>query len=57
MKYGIWKVAEYDRAAAKRFQDAGVSALTAAVLCSRGYDTPEKAAAFLRADCTLSDPY
>ena len=57
MKYGIWKVAEYDHAVAQRFQSAGMSALTAAVLCSRGYDTPEKAAAFLHADCTLSDPY
>jgi single-stranded-DNA-specific exonuclease len=56
VKYGIWKVAAYDHDAAQQFERAGVSALTAAVLCSRGYDTPEKAAAFLRADCVLSDP-
>ncbi|MBR5601383.1 MAG: single-stranded-DNA-specific exonuclease RecJ, partial [Clostridia bacterium] len=36
----------------------GVSHITARLLYNRGYDTPEKAAAFLNADMTsLHDPY
>ncbi|MEA4965999.1 MAG: single-stranded-DNA-specific exonuclease RecJ [Oscillospiraceae bacterium] len=56
MKYGVWQVAAFDPAAAARLQAGGFSPLTAAVLCSRGYDTPEAASAFLRADLPLIDP-
>lgn len=56
MKYGVWQVASCDFAAAARLQAGGFSPLTAAVLCSRGYDTPEAASAFLRADLPLFDP-
>ncbi len=47
MKYGTWNVSSLDRAKANRLMAAGISPLAAAVLVSRGYDTPEKAGAFL----------
>ena len=45
VKYGTWQVAAYDEGAAARLEAGGFSPLTAAVLCSRGYDTPEAARA------------
>ncbi len=57
VKYGTWQVAAYDEGAAARLEAGGFSPLTAAVLCSRGYDTPEAARAFLRADLPLPDPF
>lgn len=56
MKYGYWQVASYDRNAAAGLQAGGFSPLTAAVLCSRGYTTPDAAKAFLNADIPLIDP-
>ena len=47
MKYGTWNVAPLDGARTAVLTAAGISPLSAAVLVSRGYDTPEKAAEFL----------
>ena len=49
MKYGIWKVSQVDRQGVMALGEAGISPLAAAVLVSRGYDTEEKARAFLAA--------
>lgn len=57
MKYGTWTVSSYDPAAAEALGQAGFSPITAAVLCSRGYDTPALAKAFLSPQCPLSDPF
>ncbi len=56
MKYGTWNVSDYDAGAAQQLCAAGVSPLTACVLCSRGYDTPEKALSFLTSDEPLHEP-
>ena len=58
MKYGTWAIArEYQPGQANARERAGYSPITAAVLCSRGYDTPEAAHAFLSADGPLTDPF
>lgn len=49
LKYGIWKVSQVDRQGVMALGEAGISPLAAAVLVSRGYDTEEKARAFLAA--------
>lgn len=56
MKYGTWHISQYDKKAKDSLRRAGYAPLTARVLCSRGYDTPEKAEAFLSAGETLQDP-
>lgn len=56
VKYGTWNVSQYDKKAKDTLRRAGYAPLTARVLCSRGYDTPEKAEAFLSASETLPDP-
>ena len=56
LKYGTWRISSYDAGAVSALEAAGWSPVTSAVLCSRGYDTPEKARAFLSADVPLSDP-
>lgn len=58
MKYGTWAVSgpKCD-ADVQRLRQAGYSPITAAVLCSRGYDTPELAAEFLCCTSPLSDPF
>ena len=50
-------MATYDKAAAAGLEAGGFSPLTAAVLCSRGYTTPEAAKEFLDADIPLIDPF
>ncbi len=57
LKYGIWKIGEPDRAAARALCEWGLSPLNALVLAGRGYDTPEKAAAFFTPEQHLSDPF
>ncbi len=58
MKYGTWTVSGPNSDAdVTRLRQAGFSPITAAVLCSRGYNTPERARAFLSCDCPLSDPF
>ena len=57
MKYGSWNVSSYESEAVNRLCAAGFSPLAARVLCSRGYATPEAAAAFLRCDVPLYDPF
>ena len=58
MKYGTWNVSPLNREMTAGLMEAGISPLVAAVLVSRGFDTPEKAGAFL-ASCSmpLSDPF
>ncbi len=49
MKYEQWKLRRgAGPSAAAQLEQAGLSALCAAVLCARGLDTPEKAADFLQ---------
>ena len=57
MKYGTWNVSTYRSEAVKNLCAAGFSPLSARVLCSRGYDTPEAAREFLRCDLPLCDPF
>ena len=57
MKYGTWKIAAPEEEKVRDMQAAGYSALTACVLCGRGFDTPEKAAELLRSDAELTDPF
>lgn len=57
LKYGSWTISSYEQEAATTLAAAGWSPVTAAVLCSRGYDTPEKARAFLSPDVPLSSPF
>lgn len=47
MKYKRWNRTGYDSAAADAMMAAGISGLAAIILCARGLDTPDKAAAFL----------
>ena len=49
-------MASYDKDAAAGLQAGGFSPLTAAVLCSRGFTTPEAAREFLNAGIPLIDP-
>ena len=56
MKYGIWNIGSYDPAQQRELCAAGYSSLTAAVLCSRGYNTVEAAHNYLSTDCPLHDP-
>lgn len=49
MKYKKWNQAAPDRSAVLALMAAGLPALAATVLCARGVDTPEAAAAFLAA--------
>lgn len=57
MKYGTWNVSSLDRQKANSLVAGGISPLAAAVLVSRGYDTPEKAGAFIASGHgTLCDP-
>lgn len=57
VKYGTWKIAEAAPEGVKRLCAAGYSILTAHVLCGRGYDTPEAAAALLDTGAPLIDPF
>ncbi len=57
VKYGTWSVAGYDQSVAVTLEQLGFSPLTAAILSSRGYDTPDKALEFLQADATFADPF
>ncbi len=56
MKYGIWNISEFDPAERDALCRAGYSPLTASVLCSRGYGTPQAARQFLSATEPLEDP-
>jgi len=56
MKYGIWNVSQFDKRERDALCRAGYSPLTARVLCSRGYGTPEKAGQFLSASEPMPDP-
>ena len=57
VKYEVWNVGKYDPARQRELCVAGYSPLTAAVLCSRGCDTPLKAQEYLSADGPLCDPF
>ncbi len=57
VKYGTWNIAAPEEEKVHILQQAGYSALTAHVLCGRGYDTPEKAARLLCSDAPLLDPF
>ena len=57
VKYEVWNVGKYDPVRQRELCVAGYSPLTAAVLCSRGFDTPAKAREYLAADEPLCDPF
>ena len=57
LKYGTWTVSTYEPEAAAALCRAGLSPITAAVLCSRGISSPQEALRFLAADCALCDPF
>ena len=56
VKFGIWNIATAEQRATALLEQAGYSPLTARVLCGRGYDSPEKAEAFLRGGEAMPDP-
>ena len=56
MKYGIWNVSQFDKRERDALCRAGYSPLTARVLCSRGYGSPEAAGQFLSALEPMPDP-
>ncbi|MDD6023471.1 MAG: single-stranded-DNA-specific exonuclease RecJ [Oscillospiraceae bacterium] len=57
MKYSVWNVPKPQPEQTAGLISAGVSPLSAAVLVSRGYDTPEKARSFLASgQGVLHDP-
>ena len=57
MIYSQWNIPREKPVIPDEFDTAGFSPLLAAVLCVRGYDTPEKARQFLDIDETLlGDP-
>ena len=57
MKYKQWNRASCPLERRKRLEAAGFTALASLALYARGLDTPEKAAAFLKADLSrLQDP-
>ena len=47
LKYGIWNVPQIDRKRVSDLTASGISPLAAAVLVSRGYDTPQNAHALI----------
>ena len=57
MKYGTWNVSSCAPADVNALCAAGFSPLTARVLCSRGYCTPDAAREALRCDLPLCDPF
>ena len=58
MKYDKWNVLSGSEAAAEGLEAAAIPPLVARVLAARGYDTPEKAAAFLKTNTSLLyDPF
>lgn len=58
MKYDKWNILPGNPEAVPALEGANIPPLAALVLCARGYDTPEKAAAFLSSDPSLLlDPY
>ena len=56
MKYGIWNISQFDKRERDGLCRAGYAPLTARVLCSRGYGTPEAARQFLSASEPMPDP-
>jgi len=56
MKYGIWNISQFDKRERDGLCRAGYAPLTARVLCSRGYGTPEAARQFLSALEPMPDP-
>ncbi len=58
MKYAKWNLSPCSPSALTSMQAAGIPPLTAAALCARGLDTPEKALRFLSTDRSLlHDPW
>ena len=58
MKYDKWNFLSGSEAAAEGLEAAAIPPLAARVLAARGYDTPEKAAAFLKTNTSLLyDPF
>ncbi len=58
MAIKYWDIRTIDPAAPQRLcEELGLPALAGEVLCARGYDTPEKAQAFLQEDAAFGDPF
>jgi len=57
LKYGTWKWNEPGLDAVNGLVSGGYAPLVAMVLAARGFDTAEKAKAYLSCDCQLPDPF
>ena len=57
VKYGIWNVSSLKPEDVNTLVAGGYSPLTAMVLAARGIPSPDRAAALLRCDCALIDPF
>ncbi len=57
MKYGIWNVAQPAAEAVNGLMAGGYAPLTALVLAARGFNTPQKANAYLSTEVPLPDPF
>lgn len=57
VKYGTWVIGEPEAQSVKCLREAGFGELTANVLSSRGFRTPQEAQALLSSDQPLIDPF
>lgn len=57
VKYGAWRVSDYDAREVQALVQAGYGPLCARVLSARGYGAPEDAADYLRCDAPLHSPF
>ena len=57
VKYGAWRVSEFDAREVRELTQAGYGALCARVLSARGLGNPGAAADYLRCDAPLNSPF
>ena len=57
LKYGVWNVSNPDRNAVNALVSAGHAPLTAMILSSRGFLSPESVKEYLDCNATLPSPY
>ena len=57
VKYGAWRVSEFDAREVRELEQAGYGALCARALSARGLGTPAAAGEYLRCDAPLNSPF
>ena len=57
VKYGAWRVSEFDAREVQELEQAGYGALCARVLSARGLGSPAAALDYLRCDAPLNSPF